>query len=198
MTHSVVTYNGPMRWNPDARGRLERAAFELFSEQGYAATTVPQITERAGLTTRSFFRYFPDKREVIFGGNEIPDTAARLIRTAPPTLEPMDVIRLVLYEVATKRFDGYKEQTAAWRRLIDANDSLRDRDARKRADLVLAARAAFIDRGESEFNATLLAEAGALVFHVALNQWVTEQDPRSMADTIADVMKLLHIYSTPQ
>ena len=74
-----------MRWAPDARRRLERAAFELFGEQGYAATTVPQITARAGLTTRTFFRYFADKREVIFGGDEIPDAAARLISEAPAT-----------------------------------------------------------------------------------------------------------------
>jgi AcrR family transcriptional regulator len=196
-TRRVIVYDRAMRWAPDARGRLTQAAFELFSEQGYAATTVPQITARAGLTTRTFFRYFADKREVIFGEDEIPDKAARLIRAAPPELEPMDVIRLVLREVAAERFDGWREQAAAWRRIINANDSLRDRDARKRADLVLAARGAFIDRGESPLRATLFAEAGALVFHVALDQWLAEKEPRPMADVIADVMKLLHIGSAP-
>ena len=87
-----------MRWAPDARGRLERAAFELFTEQGYPATTVPQITARAGLTTRTFFRHFADKREVIFGGDEIPEQASRLIRAAPPGLVPVDVVRLVLQD----------------------------------------------------------------------------------------------------
>src|ERR1700712_5164941 len=133
-----------MRWAPDARARLQRAAIELFAEQGFQATTVPQITARAGLTTRTFFRYFTDKREVIFGGNEIPEFAARLIIAAPPELEPMDVIRHVLNEVAATRFDGHRQETAAWRRMINADDSLRDRDARKRADLVLAGRASFI------------------------------------------------------
>jgi AcrR family transcriptional regulator len=182
-----------MRWAPDARGRLERAAFELFGEQGYSATTVPQITARAGLTTRTFFRYFADKREVIFGGDEIPESAARLVSAAPPELEPMDVIRRVLNEVAATRFHDHREDTAAWRRMINADDSLRDRDARKRADLVLAVRAAFIDRGESELSATMFAEAGALIFHVALDAWLAEPEPRPMADTITEVTMLLSV-----
>jgi AcrR family transcriptional regulator len=180
-----------MRWAPDARGRLERAAFELFAEQGYAATTVPQITARAGLTTRTFFRYFADKREVIFGGDEIPEAAARMIREAPPELAPMEVVAAVLREVAETRFDGPKEQVAAWRRIVEANDSLRDRDARKRADLVIASRAAFVGRGESELNATVFAEVGALVFHVALDAWLHEQEARPMAETIAEILLLV-------
>ncbi|WP_295702374.1 TetR family transcriptional regulator [Lapillicoccus sp.] len=188
MTRRVIDYDGQMRWAPDARGRLERAAFDLFGEQGYAATTVPQITARAGLTTRTFFRYFADKREVIFGGDEIPRAAARLISEAPPELEPIDVIRLVLDEVAATRFDGRREETAAWRRMINADDSLRDRDARKRADLVAAARTAFVDRGEAQRSATIFAETGALIFHVALDAWLAEPEARPMGDTIAEIM----------
>ena len=56
------------RWKPDARGRLEQAAFELFTERGFEQTTVAEIAERAGLTERTFFRYFADKREVLFAG----------------------------------------------------------------------------------------------------------------------------------
>ena len=180
-----------MRWAPDARGRLERAAFELFTEQGYSATTVPQITARAGLTTRTFFRYFADKREVIFGGDEIPETAAHLIRTAPPEMEPPAVLRLVLDHVATTRFQGPREQTAAWRHMVNTDDSLRDRDARKRDDLVRAGRAAFIERGESPLSATLFAEVGALVFHVALDAWLAEAQPRPLRDVVSDILALL-------
>ena len=54
------------RWEPDARDRLERAALELFVEHGFDPVTVPEITARAGLTTRTFFRHFADKREVLF------------------------------------------------------------------------------------------------------------------------------------
>src|ERR1700710_310590 len=84
MARRVIAYDRSMgRWSPDARGRLERAAVELFVEQGFAATTVPQITARAGLTTRTFFRYFADKREVFFAGDEIPDLARRYLTAAP-------------------------------------------------------------------------------------------------------------------
>ncbi|TAJ48305.1 MAG: TetR family transcriptional regulator [Herbiconiux sp.] len=180
-----------MRWAPDSRARLQRAAFELFAEQGYSATTVPQITARAGLTTRTFFRYFADKREVIFGGNEIPERAARLIAEAPADLEPMEVVRLVLDRVATEQFAGQGEQTAALRAIIHANDSLRDRDARKRDDLVRAARAAFIERGVPSLRAGVVAELGALLFHTALEEWATDHESRSMTVVLDQVMALL-------
>jgi AcrR family transcriptional regulator len=182
-----------MRWAPDARGRLERAAFELFAEHGYSAVTVPQIAARAGLTTRTFFRYFADKREVIFGGDEIPEEAARLVREAPAGLDPMAVVRLVLDRVAAERFEGRRDDTAVWRRMIHADDSLRDRDARKRADLVVAVAAAFVDRGESDLSATVYAEAGALVFQVALDTWATGGASQTMTGTIAEVAGLLDV-----
>lgn len=195
MTRRVMTYDRSMRWEPGARERLQRAAFELFAEHGYAATSVPEITRRAGLTTRTFFRYFADKREVIFGGDEIPVTAAALIRAAPADLEPMAVVRVVLHQVAEERFGAGRAETAAWRRIIDADDSLRDRDARKRADLVRAARDAFVDRGEAPLSATLAAEVGAMAFHVAMGEWVRDAGPDSMTDAIDEVLDRLTIAS---
>lgn len=182
-----------MRWAPDARGRLERAAFELISEQGYQATTIPQITARAGLTTRTFFRHFADKREVIFSGDEIPERAARLIAAAPLGLEPIDVIRHVLHDIATTQFDGHHEQTAVWRKIINADDSLRDRDARKRADLVRTARAAFTGRGQTPLHATVIAEMGVAIFHIALEKWAADLELGPMADTIDDVIALFSV-----
>ncbi|MDN4646760.1 TetR/AcrR family transcriptional regulator [Curtobacterium sp. PsM8] len=187
-----------MRWAPDARGRLERAAFELFAEQGFAATTVPQITARAGLTTRTFFRHFADKREVVFAGDEIPTTAARLIAEAPADVEPVEVIRRVLHQVAAARFDDNHAQTAAWRRIVESNDELRDRDARKRADLVRAARGAFVERGETPLQAAVLAELGVLVFQVALDTWAgAEPESRSMSATIDEVLAALPLAALP-
>jgi AcrR family transcriptional regulator len=186
-----------MRWEPDSRGRLERAAFELFSEHGYSATTVPQITARAGLTTRTFFRHFADKREVIFGGDEIAERTARSIACAAPQLDPMEVIRVVLHDIAATQFDGHREETIAWRTIINANDELRDRDARKRSDLVRAARAAFIERGEPPLISTVIAELGVLVFHIALDEWVAENEQRPMAKTIDDVLTLLAVEIGP-
>ena len=80
MTRNVNRYSRVMgRWQPGARDRLEAAALELFLEQGFAATTVPQITARAGLTTRTFFRHFADKREVLFAREaEMPALAEKI------------------------------------------------------------------------------------------------------------------------
>ncbi len=95
------------RWQPNARGRLERAAVELFAEQGFAATTVPQIAARAGLTTRTFFRHFADKREVLFAGDEeLPALVARLVADAPAALGPMLVIAHGLETIAATTFEG--------------------------------------------------------------------------------------------
>src|SRR6202020_2807561 len=80
------------RWQPDAQQRLERAAIDLFTRQGFAATTVPQKAQEAGLPTRPFFRHFPDKREVLFGGDEIPRLVTRLLADAPASLAPMTLI----------------------------------------------------------------------------------------------------------
>src|ERR1700760_3008035 len=81
------------RWEPDSRGRLEQAAYELYAERGYDATTVADIAERAGLTERTFFRYFADKREVLFGGSHLlQDTLIAGLRDTEPTAAPIDQV----------------------------------------------------------------------------------------------------------
>src|ERR1700753_2882695 len=125
MTWRVITYTGPVsRWQPDASDRLRRAALELFTQQGFAATTVPEIAARAGLTTRTFFRHFADKREVLFGGAEIPAFAARLIADAPPSLDPATLISGGLRTVAENRFEGRREQLRETRAIIASDDGL--------------------------------------------------------------------------
>lgn len=96
------------RWEPKARERLEQAALELFVEVGFAEATVPQITARAGLTTRTFFRHFADKREVLFAAEgELPALVARLMSEAPPDLPPLALIERGLQTVAVTRFEGH-------------------------------------------------------------------------------------------
>src|SRR5690242_7431257 len=81
------------RWEPDARGRLEKAAMELFEERGYASTTVSDIAARAGLTERTFFRHFSDKREVLFSGSrELEQTLIELVTSAARDTPPLDVV----------------------------------------------------------------------------------------------------------
>src|SRR5438477_11303881 len=85
------------RWEPDARGRLEQAALELFQERGYARTTVEDIAARAGLTERTFFRYFTDKREVLFSGSAALETLlVETIRAAPPSVVPLAAVTAAL------------------------------------------------------------------------------------------------------
>src|SRR3954447_15095550 len=89
------------RWQPDARGRLGQAAMELYAERGYEQTTVAEIAERAGLTARTFFRYFADKREVLFAGSDL--LAERLVaalETAPASASPLAAVGAALDMVA--------------------------------------------------------------------------------------------------
>src|ERR1700759_5207795 len=146
------------RWRPDAREHLRQAAIDLFPEQGFAATTVPEITARAGLTTRTFFRHFADKREVLFGGPEIPALAAAMIVDAPAALDPVTVIFGGLQAVAETRFEGRREDLRERRAIIRSDDSLRERDRRKRGDLSEAIRAGFAGRGVPATTAALLGE----------------------------------------
>jgi len=179
------------RWQPDARQRLERAAIDLFTEQGFAATTVPQITARAGLTTRTFFRHFADKREVLFGGAEIPAFATRLIAEAPPSLDPVTLITGGLETVAETRFEGRREEVRERRAIIRSDEGLRERDLRKRADLRDAIRAGFVSRGTEPVMATLLAEISVTVLYVALDEWLDQDGDRKLAEIMLDTLASL-------
>jgi AcrR family transcriptional regulator len=172
------------RWSPDARGRLERAALELFVEQGFAATTVPEITARAGLTTRTFFRYFADKREVFFAGDEIPELARRHLTSAPPGLDPVSLLVQGLRGVAADRFDGRRDEVRRRRDIILAEPSLRERDAQKRDDLVRVIRPGLVGRGVDPLDAALLAESAVLVLHVALDAWLDDPTDQPLGDVV--------------
>ena len=176
------------RWAPDARGRLERAAVELFTEQGFGATTVPQIADRAGLTTRTYFRHFADKREVLFAGDEIPETAAALMRDAPAGLAPRALIADRLRIVAGTTFEGRRDQVRHVRAIIGSDDELRERDLRKRADLAAAVRRGFEDRGEGPLAAAILADLVVSVLHVALDRWLDDPADDAHAPHLADVI----------
>ncbi len=171
------------RWKPGARNRLAQAAIDLFHEQGYAATTIPQIAGRAGLTTRTFYRYFADKREVIFG--PVPDPAVARAALAQ-TPDGLDVAGLLAYGLGllADRFEAHREEMRATRPIITAEPALRERDLRKRAVFTDALDAALRDRGIAERRARLLAETTVGAFYLALDQWLTT-DTRDRIDTLA-------------
>ena len=181
------------RWQPGARNRLERAALELFVEQGFAQTTVPQITARAGLTTRTFFRHFADKREVLFAGEEeLPGLVAQLMADAPASLGPMAVIAGGLQVVADSVFEGQLAYLRTRARVIQADEGLRERDLRKLSVLSEAIDRGFRGRGVEELTATVAAHVAVAVFSVATSRWLDQDGERPLSAFIRDTVAALH------
>ena len=145
------------RWDPCAEDRLREAALELFLEHGYENVTVAQITERAGLTRRSFSRYFTDKRDVLFAGSErLPAVLARSVRHADSTLSSFEALLAALVDVAGVLAD--QAPLAAQRRaVVQASPELQERGRTKFAAVTDAVADALRDRGTAESEATLLA-----------------------------------------
>ncbi|PRY44491.1 TetR/AcrR family transcriptional regulator [Umezawaea tangerina] len=179
------------RWEPDARDRLKRAAVDLFVEQGFAETTVPQITARAGLTTRTFFRHFADKREVLFvGEEEFPALVAKMMADAPPSLGPMAVILHGLRTIAEGVFEGQREYMRTRRSVIQTDAGLRERELWKLSALSKAIREGFLERGVDDLTATLAAQAGVTAFGVGITRWL-DQDDGSLAEIVRDTLDAL-------
>ncbi len=180
------------RWRPDARERLERAALELFVEQGFAGTTVPQIAARAGLTTRTFFRHFADKREVLFAGEEeLPPLVAQLWADTPADLEPMAAIEHGLTTVAGTGFEDSVDYLRTRRSVVLADDSLRERELRKREILSNAIHDGFVGRGVGEPTAALAAGVAVTVLDVALGRWLDGQDGRTLVEHVREAVGAL-------
>ena len=153
------------------------AAIELFDEQGYEATTVAEIAERAGLTKLTFFRYFSDKREVLFSGShELQRLWLEGVAAAPATATPLAVVAAGLDPVAetfTERHDFARIRAG----IIEANPELQERELIKLQNLAGAIKAALVERGVSANAAILAAQAGVTVFHVAFAHGVEQDDP---------------------
>ncbi|MBO1768423.1 TetR/AcrR family transcriptional regulator [Allobranchiibius sp. GilTou38] len=159
------------RWEPGARERLEQAAMELFLERGFEQTTVAEIASRAGLTERTFFRYFADKREVLFSGaGELQELFVSAVSATPAATAPMDAVAAALAVVAP--FLQERGAFASRRQdVITAHDDLRERELVKLASLASAIAATLRSKGVTEPAASLAAEAGIAVFKVAFERW---------------------------
>jgi AcrR family transcriptional regulator len=191
------------RWEPGARERLERAALELFAERGFAATTVPAIAARAGLTTRTFFRHFADKREVLFASEtELPALAERLVADAPAGLGPMAVVAHGLAAVAAgfdapdsvAGVEGRREALRLRRAVVEADAGLRERELQKFAALAEAARRGFVRRGADALTAALAAEVAVGAFRVAVTRWLDQEGEHGgepLAGVVADTLRAL-------
>jgi AcrR family transcriptional regulator len=175
------------RWKPGAEGRLSEAAMELFDERGFEATTVADIAERAGLTKRTFFRYFGDKREVLFSGSEALRTAfVEAIAAAPAEAPPLDAIAVGLDAMADLFESIGGEGPRKRQAIIAANQELQERELIKMIGFAAAGAAALRERGVAEPAASLAAEAGIAVLRVAFEQWVVGPKGRDIHKLIRD------------
>jgi AcrR family transcriptional regulator len=180
------------RWAPDARERLETAALDLFAENGYEETTVAQIAERAGLNRATFFRHFADKREVLFGGEDVlTGLFADGIRAAAPAATLTECLQAA-FAAADAALTPRQRAKAAQRVLVlAANSEVQERGLLKHARIARSVTAALRERGADELTARLGAEVGMLAFSVAVERWMkgSGDEPFSLyaASALSDV-----------
>jgi AcrR family transcriptional regulator len=161
------------RWQAGASGRLREAALQLYAERGFEQTTVAEIADRAGLTARTFFRHFADKREVLFAGSDdLVDGLDRAVAAAPAGAAPMEVVALAL-DAAAEFLGGDREHSRRRQAVITATPELRERELIKMASLAATLAAGLRRRGVPEPDASLAAEAGIVVFRVAFDTWTS-------------------------
>jgi AcrR family transcriptional regulator len=186
------------RWQPDALGRLEKAAMELFQERGYARTTVGDIAERAGLTERTFFRYFVDKREVLFSGSKnLERTIVDAVASAPKDEAPLDVV-VRAFESAGAALQALRELAHVRARyaIVVEHAEVRERELIKMASLAAAVTKALHARGVPEPGASLVAETGITVFKVGFERWVSAKKPGELAAHIRAAAEALQAVMT--
>ena len=180
------------RWEPGARERLQKAALELFSGKGYEITTAAEIAQAAGLTERTFFRHFADKREVLFTGqDEFTSPFLAGIDAAPQGATPLEVVSSAVIGAAgffpvEKRAYSRLRQT-----VIVANPELQERELLKMASLAATLAAALRGRGVAEPAASLAAESGVTVFRVSFELWLADETGASIDDIERKVFREL-------
>src|SRR6187402_2502022 len=161
-----------VRWQPDAAGRLERAALELYAQRGFEQTTVAEIAERAGVTERTFFRYFTDKREVLFmGAPHLEAVAVAAVESAPEPIVPIDAVTWAIEAIA-QVLQGGREDARARASVVGANIPLQERELLKMAKLAGAVSEALQARGVPMSEAALAAQSGITVFSVSFARWI--------------------------
>jgi AcrR family transcriptional regulator len=176
------------RWEPNARGRLEQAAMALYGERGYEQTTVAEIAARAGLTERTFFRYFADKREVLFwGARQLEELAVSAVAGAPDSAAPIDAVATAL-EAAGAMLQERRESARQRQAVIAANAELQERELIKLASLASAVAAALRQRGVSDPAASLAAEAGIAVFRIAFERWISQTSQQALPQLIQELL----------
>ncbi len=175
------------RWEPNAPGRLQQAAFELYTERGYDQTTVAEIAARARLTERTFFRHFADKREVLFeGGDRFRATLVDPVHAAPPSATTLEAVTAGI-EAAGSVFPAL-ELVRRRQALILAHPELQERELIKLASLATSLAEALRRRGVPDTAAELAAEAGVAVLRIALTRWIEDPAERPWEVHVSEAM----------
>ncbi len=179
------------RWEPDARGRLEVAALELYQERGFEQTTVTEIARRAGVTERTFFRYFADKREVLFSGaGALKELLVSHVTGAPTATPPIDAVAAAL-EAAGAILQERRDFARKRQAVITANAELQERELIKLSSLAAAMAAVLRTRGVGDPTASLVAEAGIAAFKVAFETWVGSGEELDLPQVIRESVEAL-------
>jgi AcrR family transcriptional regulator len=187
----LVPLLGMPRWEPKARERLVTAAMELFEARGFDDTAVSDIAKRAGLTERTFFNCFPDKREVLFhGAQELEAFLVERVVAAPESAVAMDVVAAALDAIARASDEkpGFADFARRRQALIALHAELRERELTKLASLASAMAAALQRRGFASSEATLAAEVGMAVFRVAFERRASDPKRKALAHHLRAAM----------
>ena len=180
----------------DVHRRLQGAALELFLERGYDQTTTASIAAQAGVTERTFYRHFPDKKEILFGGQAaFQATIIEAIAGAPPGSALLQVL-CDAFSAVEPIFEGNRSFAAARQSVIAATPALRERELSKISGLVEALAAALTQRGANPRQARLAAQAGIAAFDQATNAWVDDPN-RSLRGHLSDAFNDLHTLFAP-
>jgi AcrR family transcriptional regulator len=160
---------------------------QLYVERGFDQTTVADIAQRAGLTPRTFFRYFADKREVLFAGStHLQDQLVAAVVQAPRSASPMEAIAAAL-DAAASVLGQRRAYSRQRQSVIEATAELRERELIKMASLSTA----LAEGDVAEPEASLAAEVGIVVLRVAFGQWLRETHPADLAQTMRESLRRL-------
>jgi len=182
------------RWEPDAEERLRAAAIELFLEHGYENVTVAQIAERAGLTRRTFSRYFADKRDVLFAGSEqLPGALADAMRRVNSTLAPFPAMLQAMADVSEMLAERVAEHASQRRDVIATSPELQERGHAKFAAVAVGLAAGLRERGADPSAAELFADVGVAIFRRGFDRWAAAPHEATLAARIHEATNQLKV-----
>ena len=161
---------------------------ELYIERGFEQTTVTEIARRAGLTQRTFFRHYADKREVLFAGaDELKELIVATLGSALDSAAPIDAVAEAL-QAAGAAIQEAGDRPRQRQVVIAANPELQERELIKLASLASAIASALRQRGIPDPAASLTAEAGIAVFKIGFERWISLDGRQGLPETIREAL----------